>query len=151
MENGCYTGMFLECTNLKNAGSLPAKTMAPVCYRLMFKGCTSLAKAPELPADELASKCYYQMFEDCTSLQQAPELNVETLKDSCYAYMFNRCSLLSGIKMLATDISAKGCLYSWVDGVAPSGTFRKNENATWDVGGANGVPTGWAVVPVAAQ
>ncbi|MBQ9548350.1 MAG: hypothetical protein IJV01_04225 [Bacteroidales bacterium] len=151
MENGCYTGMFLECTNLKNAGSLPAKTMAPVCYRLMFKGCTSLAKAPELPADELASKCYYQMFEDCTSLQQAPELNVETLKDSCYAYMFNRCSLLSGIKMLATDISAKGCLYSWVDGVAPSGTFRKNENATWDVVGANGVPTGWAVVPVAAQ
>ena len=30
-------------------------------------------------------------------------------------------------------------------GVAASGTFVKNDSATWDVTGANGVPTGWTV------
>jgi hypothetical protein len=34
---------------------------------------------------------------------------------------------------------------NWVDGVASTGTFVKNRAATWDVGGVNGIPTGWTV------
>lgn len=34
---------------------------------------------------------------------------------------------------------------SWVDGVASSGTFVKNANATWDVRGVNGIPNAWTV------
>lgn len=45
--------------------------------------------------------------------------------------------------MLATDIS--GGLYDWVRGVASTGTFVKNPEATWDVIGTSGVPSGWTV------
>jgi hypothetical protein len=48
--------------------------------------------------------------------------------------------------MLATDISAKGCLDYWVYGVSPTGTFVKNKDATWDVRGINGIPKGWTVI-----
>lgn len=47
--------------------------------------------------------------------------------------------------MLATDISAPGCLDSWVSGVAATGTFVKNTFAQWDVVGENGVPSGWTI------
>jgi hypothetical protein len=50
--------------------------------------------------------------------------------------------------MLATDISAGFCLYDWVKGVASSGTFVKNKNATWNVTGVNGVPSGWTIQKV---
>ena len=48
--------------------------------------------------------------------------------------------------MLATDISATNCLRDWVYGVASSGTFVKNPEATWDVVGTSGVPSGWRVI-----
>ena len=35
---------------------------------------------------------------------------------------------------------------NWVNGVASSGTFVKNKDATWNVTGINGIPTGWTVV-----
>ncbi len=47
--------------------------------------------------------------------------------------------------MLATDIYANYCLYDWVSGVASSGTFVKNKDATWNVVGVDGVPEGWTV------
>jgi hypothetical protein len=47
--------------------------------------------------------------------------------------------------MLATDISAEDCLRGWVDGVASSGTFVKNSEATWYVTGDNGIPEGWTI------
>lgn len=34
---------------------------------------------------------------------------------------------------------------NWVDGVSATGTFVKNSEATQDVTGANGIPTGWTV------
>ena len=36
--------------------------------------------------------------------------------------------------------------YNWVYGVASTGTFVKNPEATWDVVGVNGVPEGWTVI-----
>jgi hypothetical protein len=47
--------------------------------------------------------------------------------------------------MLATDISASNCLYSWVNGVASSGTFIKNSAMTSLPGGNSGIPTKWTV------
>lgn len=127
---------------------LPATTLASNCYQYMFYGCTYLTTAPTLPAITLATNCYNNMFYGCTSLTTAPELPATTLADSCYQFMFENCSKLNYIKMLATDISAPHCLYYWVKGVASTGTFVKNKNATWNETGDWGVPIGWTIQKV---
>ena len=47
--------------------------------------------------------------------------------------------------MFTTTPSSSYTSY-WVDGVASSGTFVKNKNATWNVTGYDGIPSGWAVL-----
>ena len=141
----CYNSMFMNCTSLTTAPELPATTLEGGCYDSMFNGCTSLTTAPELPATTLAGSCYNSMFEGCTSLKIAPALPATTLAARCYNSMFRNCTKLNYIKMLATDISATWCLYNWVYSVASSGTFVKNPEATWDVVGDSGVPSGWTV------
>jgi len=59
--------------------------------------------------------------------------------------MFYGCSNLNYIKMLATDISATSCLYIWVYGVSPTGTFVKNPNMNDLPTGNSGIPSGWEV------
>ena len=142
----CYHYIFSGCTKLKTAPELPATTLAKGCYNGIFSGCTSLTSAPELPATTLVDSCYAYMFEGCTSLRTAPVLPATTLTTDCYALMFYRCKNLNYIKCLATDISADGCLASWVKDVITKGTFVKNKNATWNVTGDNGIPRGWTVV-----
>ena len=145
LDNYCYSYMFYGCTSLVTAPELPAKTLAYNCYNYMFYGCSSLTTAPELPATNLYSNCYSYMFHNCTSLVTAPILPATTLASSCYSYMFTGCVNLNYIKMLATDITASQCMLSWVSGVAPTGIFIKNPEATWDVSGTNGVPSGWII------
>ena len=147
-----YTNCFIELF-LNNKGVLsvephflPATTLEDLCYYDMFSGCTSLTTAPELPATTLAFACYEYMFYKCTSLTTAPALPATKLETNCYDGMFNGCTKLNYIKMLATDISAKYCLDGWVSGVASTGTFVKNPEATWDALGTSGVPSGWTVV-----
>lgn len=125
---------------------LPATTLASGCYSHMFKDCTSLTTAPELPAMNLADSCYGYMFNGCTSLTIAPELPATNLADRCYVYMFGGCTNLNHIKMLATDVSAFNCLYHWVEGVAPTGTFVKHKDMTSLPTGDSGIPEGWTVV-----
>ena len=84
----------------------------------MFKGCTSLVTAPELPATTLVSSCYNQMFFACTKLNYVKAMFTTTPG----AYTKN-----------------------WLANVANTGTFVKNASATWDVTGANGIPSGWTV------
>ena len=148
----CYCDMFQECTSLITTPELPATTLAKRCYDGMFYGCTSLTTAPELPTTALSNGCYRNMFRNCTSLTTAPELPATTLKDSCYNYMFNGCSKLNYIKaMFTTDpLTTDGLGYhaytnNWVSGVASSGTFVKNKNATWNATGASSIPSGWTV------
>ena len=122
------------------------------CARLnhgLFEGDTGLVEIlnPKtfLPY-KVTEYCYYKMFNLCTHLTNAPELPSMVLEDSCYALMFNGCSKIKYIKMLATDISAEDCLYSWVDGIySTDGTFVKHPEATWDVRGSSGVPSGWTI------
>lgn len=141
----CYYYMFYGCTALTTAPELPATTLAMDCYYFMFKGCTSLTTAPELPATTLAKYCYYSMFRDCTSLTTAPKLPATTLENNCYSSMFRGCTKLNYIKMLATDISATGCLGAWVKGVASSGTFVKNPAMNSLPTGTSGIPSGWTI------
>lgn len=149
LSEHCYDNMFNGCTSLVNASELPATTLANDCYYNMFNGCKALTTAPSiLPATTLAGWCYGGMFTNCTSLTTAPELPATTLVSTCYRYMFEGCTKLNYIKMLATDISADSCLFGWVKNVASSGTFVKSKNATWNVTGVNGVPSGWTIQKV---
>ena len=63
--------------------------------------------------------------------------------------MFSGCTNLNYIKMLATDISADGCLETWVNNVSSTGTFVKDPNMTSLPTGDSGIPNGWTVQDVA--
>ena len=146
LTDDCYSYMFSNCTSLTTAPKLPATTLAISCYDSMFYGCTSLTTAPSiLPATTLAEYCYQYMFYGCTSLTTAPELPAITLTDYCYCHMFNSCSKLNYIKAMFTTKPNISYTYYWVYRVASTGTFIKNKNATWDVTGTDGVPSGWTV------
>ena len=146
MMDYCCKYLFYNNTYLVDASELilPWATLAYDCYRSMFDGCTSLTTAPELPATTLAVYCYSEMFYGCRSLTTAPALPATTLADCCYRYMFYGCTSLNYIKMLSTDISASNCLYDWVIGVAPTGTFVKHPDANIPTG-TSGIPSGWTV------
>jgi hypothetical protein len=145
LVKGCYRSMFDKCTSLTQAPELPATTLAESCYYYMFSDCTSLVSAPELPATTLAKECYYGMFNRCTSLTQAPELPAITLEGLCYSNMFSNCTKLNYIKALFTTTPSPLYTLNWVSGVSSTGTFVKNVDATWNVPGAHGIPSGWTV------
>ena len=145
LVTGCYSNMFRNCTLLTAAPALPATTLTNWCYEHMFDN-TSLTAAPELPATTLTNGCYAYMFANCKSLTAAPELPATTLVNKCYEYMFITSTSLNSITMLATDISASGCLTSWVNSVAATGTFTKAASMTTLPTGQHGIPTGWTVV-----
>ena len=121
LSDYCFYSLFKYCTTIKSVSKnfLPFTKLAVGCYQYMFKGCTSLTTAPDLPATTLSWKCYEQMFCDCTNLNY--------------------------IKAMFTTKPSSDYTYGWLSGVASTGTFVKNPDATWDVVGANGVPKGWTV------
>ena len=141
----CYYAMFTACTSMITAPKLPAKTLETYCYYGMFYN-TAITEAPELPATTLATYCYYRMFRKCTGLTKGPVLKAKTLKNYCYQNMFESCSNLNHVTMLATDISATGCLSSWLTGVAATGTLVKDASMTTLPSGASGIPSGWTTV-----
>ena len=141
----CYLSMFSGCSALTSAPELPATKIDQYCYKRMFEQCTGLTDAPKLPATSLASFCYSNMFEGCTSLTSAPELPATELVDACYNLMFKDCSKLQYVKALFTTKPSEDTTKEWLSGVAASGTFIKNKNATWNVTGAHGIPEGWKV------
>ena len=145
LAEDCYASMFAGCTNLTAAPALPATTLKEYCYAQMFAGCTNLTAAPALPATTLAKSCYANMFNSCTGLTEAPALPATTLATSCYSLMFLGCANLNSVTMLATDISAEGCLYKWLSEVADQGTFTRAEGMESIPTGDSGIPSGWTV------
>lgn len=145
LANECYSSMFAGCFGLTTATELPATDLAYQCYFMMFNS-TALTVAPELPATTLAEKCYYGMFQGCHNLTVAPVLPAPTLPNYCYTHMFADCSSLNSITCLATSGINQGTPYTntedWVNGVATSGIFIADPNATWPTGN-NGIPTNW--------
>ena len=145
LADSCYADMFTGCSSLTTAPELPATTLASSCYSSMFYYCKALTTAPQLPATTLANRCYGAMFRGCSSLKTAPELLATTLVYSCYYYMFNGCSKLNYIKAMFTTTPSSTYTNNWVSGVASSGRFVKNKDATWNVTGVNGIPSMWTV------
>ena len=141
----CYGSMFYGCTSLTRAPELPATELARNCYDFMFYDCTSLVNAPELPATTLARECYQFMFSGCTSLVTAPTLPATTLEKDCYMSMFDGCTKLNYIKAMFVTKPGADYTYDWVRGVASTGTFVKNKDATWNFTGNDGIPEGWTV------
>ena len=140
----CYAGMFSGCEGITTAPALPATTLATYCYDDMFSGCTSLTEAPQLPATTLAMGCYTMMFYGCASLTTAPDLPASIVPANAYDTMFGDCSNLCYVKCLATTLGS-AATFSWLDGVASTGTFVKmSQMHDWPTG-ADGIPTGWTV------
>ena len=109
MADYCYYSMFLDCTSLTTAPTLPAMTLADYCYSSMFQGCTSLTPAPALPATTMANYCYSDMFLACYSLTTAPALPATTMANYCYFDMFYGCTALTTAPALPAIILAERC------------------------------------------
>jgi len=142
-----FYDLFANVTGLTSAAELelPATTLEEHCYESMFRGCTGLTAAPSLPATVLVNYCYAKMFQGCTSLTTSPELPSTTLISNCYNQMFSGCTSLNYIKALFLTTPSAQYTYNWVKNVAATGTFYKNDDATWDVIGVNGMPEGWTI------
>lgn len=110
-------------------------------FACLFYNSTKLVDAYNLiMPPNVKSRCFSSMFNGCTALKRAPELPATTLAQQCYISMFYNCSALIYIKMMATDISASGCLTTWIPSSLVNLEFYRNPNATWWVTGNNGIP-----------
>lgn len=145
VKDRCYNAMFNGCISLLEAPALPATKLAPYCYYNMFYNCTSLAKASDLPATELTEYCYYNMYR-LSAIEEAPVLPAKELVSNCYNSMFRECANLRYIKALFTTTPNDTYTKNWVYGIASEGTFIKNKDATWNVNGKNGIPSGWTIL-----
>ena len=98
------------------------------------------------------------MFENCTSLVDAPVLPALICAPQCYSGMFSGCSSLGYLEARFTTKPIGDTLgeftYGWLDGVAATGTFVKNTDATWvntTVTNPNSglvyevIPSGWTI------
>ena len=130
-------------------GALGNGEVHPYAFSYLFANNTSIENVDEnfLPATTLAYYCYHSMFYGCSSLVTAPTLPATTLVQSCYSAMFCGCSSLNYIKAMFTTVPTSLTTYTgdWVNGVSPTGTFVKNPDATWEVYGDDGIPSGWTV------
>lgn len=119
-----FNRLFYYNTTLINVNYLllPATRLTTGCYANMFEGCSGITQVPTLSAVSLTQTCYYQMFKNCTSLN----------KVTCYA---------------TSGINENNSTYTWLTGVASTGTFTKTTGVTWPTG-TSGIPSGWTVVEV---
>jgi uncharacterized lipoprotein YajG len=60
--------------------------------------------------------------------------------------MFYGCTKLNYIKAMFTTTPSSSYTSNWVKGVATKGQFVKNFQATWNVTGVHGIPSGWQVI-----
>ena len=109
----------------------------------MFHALTALTKAPELPATTLAGFCYKWMFAGCRSLTKAPTLPATTSVESCYCQMFEGSSKINEVR-ISTTTTATNALFNWLNGVAATGDFYCDPNATiFPTDSNSGIPSGW--------
>lgn len=173
ISDGCFQGMFADCSSLKQAPLLPAITLSKDCYaeifanctsliaspiingvalkrgcfKSMFEGCASLIVPPVLPYTKTEYECYFRMFANCTSLTTSPDLPAEILEQYAYWEMFKDANNLnyvsSNLMQSASDTS--NYKKNWLAGVSNTGTFKKKSGSEWSRG-ASGIPVGWTVL-----
>lgn len=108
---------------------------------------TTLIDASKLKLRDLGTtETYRNMFYNCTALVRGPFIDMPVVPVRGLQDMFHDCSSLQEVKCNATDISASFATYSWMQGVAATGTFYKAATMTsWSRSG-NGIPAGWTVL-----
>lgn len=95
VPDNAFGRLFMDCSVMKTAPTLPAKTVGKSAYQYMFLRCKSMPTPPELPAVNLGNSCYFGMFMQCFNLTSAPELNATNLADKCYYQMFKNDTALT--------------------------------------------------------
>jgi hypothetical protein len=153
---GCYQGMFKDCTSLTDVpvNLLKSLSGSSQCYESMFRDCTSLVTAPNIQITYTSygtSDAFRRMFQGCTSLEIGPEIALTGYPyDYMYEAMFSGCTKLRYVKAMFTEIgNSQYPFRDWMTGVAESGTFVKNINATWADDAPGIVPAGWTIEKVA--
>ena len=147
LASKCYMQMFRNCTSLTRAPQFRVEGTAYRCCYNMFRDCSNLTDISgiELPAMTLSQDCYRELFRLCKKLTgAAPKLPAPTLVQECYRQMFSD-SKITSIICLATDISAKDCLNTWMSNISNSGTFYRAPGVTYPTG-ISGIPSNWTVV-----
>ena len=153
LKNGCYNGLFKETkiTSIPE-GLLPATNLADYCYQEMFSKCTNLKSADiELPATTVNKRwAYYSMFFNCTNLTDSPIIKATSVSGyNPFGNMFYGCGKMKYLVCDMLNEPSSSISSNWLGGVAATGTFYKNPNATWDqtiTKGNDTVPTGWNIV-----
>ncbi len=108
-------------------------------------------------ATTLPQYAFYQLFKNDSNRYKIYSLDskdlllpAKTLTNYCYYEMFINCGYnFKSIACSATNISATECLTYWFSGTSYSGTFYKEETATWPTASYKnnycGSPEGWTV------
>lgn len=151
MPDRAFAMLFDNSQGLTDASGLvlDSDTLTTGCYSGMFVGCTSLTSAPTLPATTLAAYCYSAMFMSCYNLTTAPALTATTLPTYCYNQMFKNCQKLSSVEV-AFDAWPSGTIgsnyptYEWLSNVAPSGNFICPSGLEYRTG-TSYIPEEWLV------
>lgn len=91
-SEGCFYGLFSNCTSLTFAPELPATTLTENCYGAMFQG-TSITNFPTLPASHVPNESYARMFFECTNLRGTGYISALTSEENSFFRMFSRTGL----------------------------------------------------------
>lgn len=148
MYGGPLSQLFYESKTLVSARNLVLPSTVNVdCYFRTFYNCSSLKYAPKLPAKTLVAYCYAYMFDGCISLKEAPELLAVNLAPSCYERMFSGCKNLKYVKCTyPAQINIHDYVLGWCGGVSNRGYFIKSSENIWWTVGENGIPEGWSII-----
>lgn len=152
LANSCYYGLFSnsKITSVPS-GLLPATNLKNYCYQLMFYECKNLKSADiELPATTVNKNgVYSRMFFNCTNLTDSPIIKATSVSGNDAFYeMFYGCGKMKYLVCDMLNEPSSSISSNWLKGVASTGTFYKNPNATWDqtiTKGNDTVPTGWNI------
>ena len=163
--------MFSECTSLVNINYMLISQTGGLCGEKVFSYCTSLVDASNLTIKSTSTINASQMFYYCQSLQISPIIDGSFTHSTGRASsgallfggfaMFGGCSQLKRITYLGTTLGGyyDGDMpytyyqysYSWVSGVASTGTFIKKAGVaiTYEGSsacGGNTIPCNWTIV-----
>lgn len=117
-------------------------------FTRLFSGSNTLINASGLTMGDMVLKdgCYQELFANCTNTETAPVLQAKTLVTNCFANMFLNDGKINYIKCLATSQTGTASLSLWLKGTSSTGTFVKDENATFWTRGNSGIPRNWTVI-----
>lgn len=125
-EGMVFYWLFHNNTTLTDASGLllPATTLSEGCYRGMFENCTHLSTAPVLPAPTLVENCYWYMFDCCNQLSYIKCLATDISASDCtYHWVGDVADHGTFVKAATADWSSK----TGADGI-PAGWTVEDAN-----------------------